>query len=411
MYARTLQTVWAKKEVCRISRCALALLILNQFLWFCEPLAARSQDTLKQRVRPFVPGSIYDKPFITRLGGKTAIGGYMDAFGSFEREMGINNGWSFEARRFNLFTYSVISDRIVVAAELEIEHGGEEFKLEYGILDIAFHEAVNLRGGIILSPLGKLNLVHDSPRLELAERPLVSTQIIPSTLSEVGVGFFGSFYPTDISRLTYELYAVNGFNEDVVENSAGTRISSGKGKLFEEDNNGEPSLVGRFAFSPMYGTDFGLSFHTGAYNIFKSEGLTIDDRRRLSILAFDAEHTLAGLNIQGEAAFASIEIPRSLQGLFAERQSGYYLQLNMPFAFGWIPMWERSKLTASARYEWLDLDRHIQGDDRRRLTVGLNFRPVQDTALKLNYEQNWVRDREDNLTRGVRIIFSLASYF
>ncbi len=370
-----------------------------------------SQDTVTVRHRPFVAGGIYDKPFITRLGGKTTIGGYMDVLGSFRREAGINEGWSFEARRFNLFTYSVIADGIVVASEIEMEHGGEEFKLEYAILDVAFHEAMNLRGGIILSPLGKTNLVHDSPKLELAERPLVSTVIIPSTLSEVGIGFFGAFFPTDRSRLTYELYAVNGFNQDVIEQAPGTRISSGKGKLFEEDNNGEPAVVGRVALSPDYRTDLGFSFHVGAYNVFNAEGLSIDERRTLSLVALDAEHHAGWVHLQGEAAFASVDVPPSLRGLFAEKQWGYSLQANVPFGDRLIPHWPRSKFVASARIEMVDFDRDIGGDDHTRLTVGLNFRPVQDTVLKLSYEQNWIRDRENNLTRSVGLIVSLASYF
>ncbi|MGH2568633.1 MAG: hypothetical protein ACRDGA_09855 [Bacteroidota bacterium] len=370
-----------------------------------------SQDTVKVEHRPFVTGGIYDKPFMTRLGGKTTIGGYMDVLGSFHREAGVNEGWSFEARRFNLFTYSVLTDGLVVASEIEMEHGGEEFKLEYAILDLTFHEALNLRGGIILSPLGKTNLVHDSPKLELAERPLVSSEIIPSTLSEVGIGFFGAFYPTDLSRVTYEVYAVNGFNQDVIEEAPGTRINVGKGRLFGEDNNGEPAFVGRVAFSPTYSTDFGLSFHAGAYNIFQSEGLNIDDRRTLSIFALDAEHNEGWIHLQGEAAYASIELPQSLKGLFAEKQFGYFLQANVPFGEDLFPLWPRSKFIASARFEMVDFDRDIRGDDHARFTVGLNFRPVQDVALKFNYEQDWVRDREKNLTRSVGFIIALASYF
>jgi len=378
---------------------------------FCFVVSfANGQDTTVTR-RPFVSGGIYDKPFITRLGGKTTIGGYLDVLGAFRREAGVSKGWSFEARRFNLFTYSVIADGVVVASEMEIEHGGEEFRLEYAILDVAFHEALNLRGGILLSPLGKTNLVHDSPKFELAERPLVATAIIPSTLSEVGVGFFGAFYPSVRSRITYELYAVNGFHQDVIEGAPGTRIAFGKHQLFEEDNNGEPAFVGRVAFSPHYGSDFGVSFHTGAYNRFRSEGLKIDDRRTLTLLALDAEHTLPGLSLQAEAAVASIDVPASLQGLFAERQWGYFVQANVPFAEGVVKRWPRSQFTGSVRFETVDFDGGLQGDDHLRLTVGVNFRPVQDTVIKLNYEQNWMRDREHNLTRSAGIILALASYF
>ena len=373
--------------------------------------ALLAQDTAAVKPRPFVAGGIYDKPFITRLGSKTTIGGYMDVLGSFHREDGVNEGWSFEARRFNLFTYSVITDGIVVASEIEMEHGGEEFKLEYALLDVSFHEALNLRGGIILSPLGKTNIVHDSPKLELAERPLVSTEIIPSTLSEAGIGFFGSFYPSNVSRLTYELYAVNGFTQDIIEDAERTNIALGKGKLFEEDNNGEPAFLGRLAFSPTYGTDFGFSFHHGAYNVFQSEGLEIDDRRSLSILAFDAEHNEEWFHVQGEAALVSLQVPPSLRGLFAEKQAGYYVQVNVPFGAGMFEAWQRSVFTASARFDVVDFDRDILGDDRTRLTLGINFRPVSDTVLKFNYEQNWMYDRENNLARAVGFIIAMASYF
>lgn len=368
------------------------------------------QDTTRAK-RPFVAGGIYDKPFMTRLGGKTTIGGYMDLLGSFHREAGINEGWSFEARRFNLFTYSVITDGVVVASEIEIEHGGEEFKVEYALLDVTFHDALNLRGGILLTPLGKTNVVHDSPKLELAQRPLVATEIIPSTLSEAGLGFFGAFYPSDRSRVTYELYAVNGFHQDMIEGAPATRIAFGKHKLFEKDNNGEPAIVGRLAYSPTYGTDFGVSFHQGAYNVFKSEGLDIDDRRTLTLLAFDAEHSERWIHLQAEAAVATIDIPASLRGLFAEKQWGYVLQANVPFGEGWFALWPRSTFTASARIDRLDLDVDLPGDDWTRFTLGLNVRPVHDTVLKFNYEQHWVRDREQNLTRSVGLIFALASYF
>lgn len=385
-------------------------IVLSLFLCFSTVLFGQ-QDSLQRERKPFVPGGIYDKPFITRLGGRTAVGGYMDVLGSFAREAGVNEGWSFEARRFNLFTYSVLADGIVVTSEIEIEHGGEEIKLEYGLLDIEFNEALNLRGGMILSPLGKTNLVHDSPKLELVERSLMATEIIPSTLSEVGAGFFGALYPSDESRLTYEIYAVNGFNEDVIEGTARTTISEGKNKLFEEDNNGEPAVVGRVSFSPSFGAEIGGSFHHGSYNIFRIEGRDTDDRRTLSVVAMDFEYSGSWITIQSEYAAALVEIPSSLLGIFSEKQEGYYVQANLPFGQGWMPRWERSRFAFAVRYDEVDFDKNITGDDHKRITLGMNFRPVQDAVLKFNYEQNWIADRENNVGRSVRFLLSLASYF
>ncbi len=59
------------------------------------------QDSLKGT--PSVIGGIYDRPYIYRLGGNIAIGGYAEMNSNFEREEGIEEGFSFEARRFNLF--------------------------------------------------------------------------------------------------------------------------------------------------------------------------------------------------------------------------------------------------------------------------------------------------------------------
>ncbi|MBI4417603.1 MAG: hypothetical protein HY563_02425 [Ignavibacteriales bacterium] len=370
-----------------------------------------AQDTVKVQPKPLVSGGIYDKPFMTRLGGRTVIGGYMDVMGAFMRTAGINEGWSFEARRFNLFTYSVITDGIVVTSEIEIEHGGEEFRLEYGLVDISFHESLNLRGGVILSPLGKTNLVHDSPRLELVDRPLLSTEIIPSTLSEVGVGLFGAFYPSDRSRLTYEIYAVNGFTQDIIEDSPGTRIAAGKNRLFEEDNNGEPAVVGRLVFSPVFGTELGISFHAGAYNIFTLDGLKVDSRRVLTILAADGEHSFGWMHVQAEYVNAAVDIQPSLRGIFAARQHGYSFEAHVPFGHAFLPRWPRSHLTGSARFEYLDFDGDLPGDDHMRTTLGLNVRFTQDVVLKLNYELNWRWDREKNLEREMRVLMGLASYF
>lgn len=370
-----------------------------------------AQDTIPARPKPLVAGGIYDKPFITRVGSRTVIGGYTDMAGMWTRTAGINEGWSFEARRFNLFTYSVIADGIVVTSEIEIEHGGEELRLEYGLMDIELHEAVSFRGGVILVPLGKTNLVHDSPRLAFVERPLPATEIIPSTLSDVGAGFFGAVHPTPGSRVTYELYAVNGFTQDIIEDTPETRIAAGKHRLFEEDNNGEPAVVGRIAFSPALGSELGFSFHRGAYNVFSVDGLDTDARRSLTILAVDAEHSFGWMTLLGEYADATIDIPPALRSIFASRQYGYSVETHVPFLASLLPRWPASNLTGTFRFEFVDFDADLRGDDHFRTTAGLNLRFTSDAVLKFNYEWNWWRDRDGNLERGVRILTGVAAYF
>jgi hypothetical protein len=353
---------------------------------------------------------VYDKPFITRLGGRTGIGGYADVHFRFEREAGVTEEITFVPKRFNIFTYTPVTDRVRVASELEFEEGGEEMKVELALIDFEVHEALTFRGGIILSPLGRFNLAHDSPANDLTDRPLVSTEIIPTTLSEAGMGFFGAIYPSVAFRVTYEMYGVNGFTDDVlIGRPEGTRVAGGKGNF--EDNNQRPSFVGRVAVSPQPAVEVGLSTHTGPYNVYTIEGLSVDEKRDLTILALDGEARWDRYQLLWEYARAWIDVPQLLEQLYAGRQQGFYVQVSTRFLRGLFQTLPNSVFTGVARYDLVDFDVDIRGDSHRRLTFGLNFRPAEDTALKLDYQYNWVRDRFNLHVPGAAILFSVATYF
>ena len=331
-----------------------------------------------------VPG-LYDKPFIIRAGSGTSLGGYID------HELFWNDGKkTFDQHRFIPFIHGEVSERIHVMAEIEFEHGGlvkgsgdtdGEIKLEFATLDISFSEGLNYRGGVILSPLGLFNLIHDSPLNDLSNRPLVNREIIPTTLSEAGMGLWGTFYPSEEALLKYELYLVNGFNE-----KAGDRIRSGRGS-HKKDNNEEKSLVGRFGYSPFLGLDLGTSFHHGAYDDAGDKNLTI--------LALDGSYNTGPFDVKAEYASASVgEVDN-------DSRFGYYVQLGYHFLPGAIEQFPNSIFTASLRYDHIDLG----GSDETRYTFGLNFRPEEETVMKLDYE---IYDQKES-SNG--IIFSVASYF
>ena len=60
-------------------------------------------------------------------------------------------------RRFNIFLYSSISERIKFLAELEFEHGTEEIALETALLDFRINQGLNLRAGVLLPQIGLVN--------------------------------------------------------------------------------------------------------------------------------------------------------------------------------------------------------------------------------------------------------------
>lgn len=373
---------------------------------------AQVPDTLRQdtaRARPFVEGGVYDKPYLGRLLGRTAIGGYAEAHARWLQADGVREELGFELRRWNLFTATQVNDFVRIAAELEIEELAEEVTLEFAAIDVTIHPLLTLRAGALLSPLGRFNLAHDSPLNEFTDRPLVSTEIIGTALTEPGIGFLGqrSF---GSGRATYEIYAVNGFHEGVVSSSPdGTRIPAGKGAA--SDENSSPAFVGRVSWSPALGYEIGLSAHRGAYNVFQLDGENVDLRRDLRISVLDLQASVTGIELSGEAALARVELPPGLHDVYAARQAGLYAQAVRRFGRGWLAAMPAAFFEAGVRYDVVDFDTDLDGDSVQRITAGVNFRPSEDVALKFNFLRGRTRDRFNNLGENAGLLFSIASYF
>ena len=375
-----------------------------------EPETARAQEATE---------GVYARPFIGR-GDATAIGGYLEANTNYFVEDGISEGFSFEFRRFNLFFFSPISQRLQFLSELEFEHGTEEIALETALIDFRVNPWLTLRGGIILPPLGFFNQNHDSPRWEFVDRPLVSTDIIPSTLSEVGGGVVGLASLRNGVRISYDVYLTNGLGAGILDNDLGrTDISSGRPEeAFAEDLNGSPALSARLSASTT-GARLGVSYYGGAYNQATVEGDEVDEERRVDLVALDVGANLGPVELTGEAAFASVDVPPALTEVFADRQWGFHLDAVWPV---WRPRmtgYENAVLNLSARVEYVDYNvgsftstgGNI-GDHVTGLVGGLSFRPSPGSVFRLNYRRQWHRDFAGNPTiRGAGIQLGFATYF
>jgi phosphate-selective porin len=372
------------------------------------PVAVQAQeDTVP--ARPFVQGGVYDKPYLAQLSGRLALGGYTEFHARYQRVEGISES-SFVPMRFNLFAAARVSDLVRFAAELEFEEGTEEIKLEFAAIDFTIHRALAVRAGMLLSPVGRFNLSHDSPLNDFTDRPLVSTEVFGVALSEPGLGALGAFVLGSRGRLTYEAYLVNGFHDGLIAASAeGTRVPKGRGNI--EDNNSAPAVVGRVAWSPSLALEIGVSAHHGAYNESVRDGTPIDDRRNVSLLAVDLDATVGGFRLSGEAGIARIDVPPSLVGINASRQTGWYLDALYDVGLGWIRTLPQSFFTVGARVDVIDLDTNLPGDNTRQLTLGVNFRPSAETAFKFNYVRGHLRDRFNTPEGLARLLFSVATYF
>lgn len=373
-----------------------------------------------QRDTALVQGGIYQRPYIASV-GRTALGGYLEAHVGLERAEGISEGPSFEVPRFNLFLYSPLGRRLRVTAELEIEEGGEELRLETALADFVITPSLVIRGGVLLVPIGAFNVNHDGPRYDFVARPLVSTTIIPATLSEAGFGVHGRLAPGRGVTLSYDAYLTNGLGEGVVLNGTGrTDLPSGKGPaLFGEDGNGSPAVSGRLALLARGWGEVGLSHYRGAYNTWKLEGVAVDQPRYFAITALDWQTTLGPVDLRGEAALASVDLPTDLSEVHGSRQWGGYLDATVPVWHPRIRGLDDPVVSLGVRLERVDWNTGTfattgltRGDEERSVTFAVSLRPASGTVFRLNYRLGSVTDLAGNPavpTAGLAL--GLATYF
>ena len=362
--------------------------------------------------------SIYKRPFIDF--GKTAVGGYLEANSNYFSEDGVSEGFSMEMRRFNIFLFSKISKRVKFLSELEFEHGTEEIALETAQLDFEFSPFLNFRAGIILPEIGLVNSNHDSPKWEIIDRPLSSTSIIPSTLSEVGFGLFGNLNSGN-QFIKYHLYATNGLQDGIILNEEGrTHIASGKSlKSFEEDNNGRLMYNAKISVKNNNFGEIGFSYYGGVYNTFALEGEIIAEERSLDLYAIDFVFPFGKGVLQGEMVNALIDVPSDIVEIYSNHQKGGFVEIVYPLYQKEMFGYQNSVINACVRYE--DLDYNIGtfkstgteiGDEVTAVVTGLSFRPTDGTIFRANYRHHLITDILGNtpaVMGGFQVGF--ATYF
>ncbi len=363
-----------------------------------------------------------NRPYLFSGKSPIAIGGYVEANTQFTQTDGINDGYSFQFRRLTLFFSTVIAKKIRFMSELEFEDGTKEINIESATFDMEFHPLLNLRGGIILNPIGAFNQNHDGPRWDFIDRPISSTAIIPATLSNVGFGLHGK----QISNnwvLGYELYLTNGFDDKIISNSE-NRTSLAAGKInpekFEESNSGLPMFSGKLGVRNRNIGEIGISLVSGVYNKWVVDGLEIDEKRNCSILAFDFNTSFSNkINITGEIAKVMVDVPENYTQQYGSEQYGGYLDIIYTILQKKIMDWENAKLNAGIRMEYADYNSGTFketgekiSDELWSIVPTIAFRPVGNTVLRFNYRYQEQKDLLGNPSAKTAIWqFGFSTYF
>lgn len=304
---------------------------------------------------------------------QTRIGGYMDTEWKSEGQTN-----TFKAHRFILQAGSRLNDQILFNSEVEFEYGGfikdggngnkGELKIEQAWVDYQVSDAFTFRSGIVLIPVGQLNIFHDSDMRDFTDRPLVNKYIIPTTWMDAGFGGHGTLELGD-AEISLEAYITNGLKKDGYDGTKkGNRVQRPN---FKADSDQSKAISARVGYSPNLNTTLGLSGYAGSNS--------------QKIVALDGRYNAGAFGLKGELA--------SYDDASHNKGNGFYVEASYNIA----PMVSlQTELNLLARYDVVDtLAGSSSAGEQKRISVGFNIRPHQQLVYKFEYHINDIQGKSD----------------
>lgn len=322
----------------------------------------------------------------------------------------------------------------------ESEISFEQAWLQFDLAD----DALGLRAGEVLVPLGRYNLNHDDNRWDIPRRTLVDrgVPVIPSPVAwgELGVGFVGNLPVGEQGQFAYQGYVVNGLAletefEQIVETRQGdTTLNVIEANVqpqtgtFGSDVKDAKAVTGRMAWSPALGHEIAASGYFGQYtpDFLGDEdvwSVSADGRTGWGPFELEGEYVYTRFegikNVarafgrsalehesEGESGDVETEIEFELSSL-ARAKQGYWLEGRYRFWPSFLDgtflakRFDNPQLVAVLRGEQVWLDGLVDEvdfsggrltafeEDHRyvaRFTAGLAYRPVPLVVFSVAYE-------------------------
>lgn len=314
------------------------------------------------------------------------VGGYGEV--TYNQPEG-DNGELDVQRLVLLFGYK-FNDKVQFVTEVELEHVEEVF-VEQAFLQYSLTDNINLRGGLMLVPMGIVNEYHEPTTFNGVERPSIDGSIVPTTWREIGAGVSGRF--NEIS-LGYQAYVFNGF-----ASVNGTKVLGGSNALRNGRQKGiqstidSPNFAAKLDYYGLPGLRLGLSGYVGRTqaedDVEEIDGSSVG----LSMVGLDARYAYQRFTARGQFIYASLTDTEDYNVLYetdlGSALQGWYLEA----AYNLLPMTKQQQLFAFARYEDYDTHASVEGDltrnqtyDRNEWTFGLSYKLAPGAVVKADYQ-------------------------
>jgi len=309
--------------------------------------------------------------------GDLSLGGY----GELHYEGGQKDEIDFH--RFVLFVGHEFTDSIRFFSEIELEHAlaGDNapgaVELEQAFIEMDLNNNTQVFGGVHLVPVGFINETHEPTTFYGVERNAIESNIIPTTWWEGGIGLRGNI---GSSGFSYDVVASSGLN---LNGSNDYNIRAGRQKISEAKLS-SGAYTGRIQYTGVPGVSL-------ASSIFYQPDVTqgIGD----AFTGEDVDALLWTTNLEAKyrgLALRALYAGWSLNGADVElsgrdAQNGFFIEPSYQFDLpsGII---EDGKLGVFYRYSEWDNNAGLNNNTAQNRDVfGINFWPVPDVVLKLDY--------------------------
>ncbi|MFB0938888.1 MAG: hypothetical protein QMB29_08120 [Urechidicola sp.] len=314
------------------------------------------------------------------------IGGYGEI--NYNQPEG-DNGELDVQRLVILFGYK-FNEKTQFITEIEFEHVNEVY-VEQAFLQYSLNDNVNLRGGLMLVPMGIVNEFHEPTTFNGVERPSVDGSIIPTTWREIGIGVSGK--SNEIS-LRYQAYLFNGF-----ASVNGSKVLGGKNGLRNGRQKGAKSTINKPNFSAkadyygINGLRLGLAGYVGRTQAEDDVDMIDGADVGIAMVGFDARYKYKRFAARGQFINASLTDTEAYNTLnsadLGSKLQGWYLESS----YNLLSQDKAQQLWAFARYEDYDTHASVDGGltknnafDRNDLTFGLSYKLSQGTVVKADYQ-------------------------
>lgn len=340
----------------------------------------------------------------TILSSKNSKGITIGGYGQVDYNQPEGKNGKLDVHRFIIFLGYKFSDRVQFVTEIEFEHVKELF-VEQAFLSYSVSDNFNIRGGLMLVPMGIVNEYHEPTTFNGVERPNVDKSIVPSTWREIGIGISGRF---NEASLRYQAYIFNGFasvnGDKVLGGSNGLRNGRQKGA---ESTINTPNFSAKIDYYGISGLRLGLSGYFGrtqaADDVDDIDGADVG----VTMFGLDARYINKRFSARGQYIHTLITDADAYNALYetnlGSELKGWYVEA----AYNLLPLKNEQKLDAFVRYEQYDTHAATKeaniirnlAYNRQEWTLGLSYHVAFGAVVKADY-QFIGNALENNKTKG-----------